>query len=102
MLIMFCFFFPIGGSLFSDYQALMRIWTHPWSLKLETARKIENFIDSDDDSLKDFVVYSDEEEESAVSSEEMSWTSDTSSDTGKGTCISNWDHYVTLSSHISE
>jgi hypothetical protein len=65
----------------------MRIWTHPWSLKLETARQIENFIDSDD-SLKDFVVGSDEEE-SAVSSEEMSWTSDSSSDNDKG----KFSHY---------
>ena len=26
-------------SLFSDYQSLMRIWTHPWVLKLEEARQ---------------------------------------------------------------
>ena len=67
----------IGGSLFSDYQALMRIWTHPWALKLETARQIEKFIDSDD-SMADFVVEDGEEEESAASSENMSWTSDSS------------------------
>ena len=65
--------------MFSDYQALMRIWTHPWALKLESARQIERFIDSDD-SLKDFVVGTDEEESEA--SEEMSWTSD-ESDNGK-------------------
>jgi hypothetical protein len=57
----------------------MRIWTHPWALKLESARQIERFIDSDD-SLKDFVVGTDEEESEA--SEEMSWTSD-ESDNGK-------------------
>ena len=28
-----------GASLFSDYQTLMRIWTHPWVLKLEEARQ---------------------------------------------------------------
>ena len=77
--------------MFSDYQALMRIWTHPWSLKLETARQIENFIDSDDDSLKDFVVESDESE--GESSEEMSWTSDTSSDNEKGK-FSHWLYFV--------
>ncbi len=77
--------------MFSDYQALMRIWTHPWSLKLETARQIENFIDSDDDSLKDFVVESDESE--GESSEEMSWTSDTSSDNEKGN-FSHWLYIV--------
>lgn len=73
--------------MFSDYQALMRIWTHPWSLKLETARVYTEFDDTDD-SLKDFVVESDDEEESEVSSEEMSWTSDTS-DGNKGnlTCL---------------
>lgn len=65
--------------MFSDYQALMRIWTHPWCLKLESARQIEKFIDTDD-SMADFVVESGEEEESAVSSEEMSWTSNSSED----------------------
>ena len=28
-----------GGRLFSDYQALMRIWTHPWILKLDEIRQ---------------------------------------------------------------
>lgn len=78
-----------GGSLFSDYQALMRIWTHPWSIKLEAEfRKTENFVDTDtDDSLKDFVVESNEDE-SEMSSEQMSWTSDNNSsdedDNGEG------------------
>lgn len=71
--------------MFSDYQALMRIWTHPWSLKLETARQMEKFLDSDD-SLKDFVVESGEEESDAASSssDNMSWSSDSSSYRGKG------------------
>ena len=33
------------AGLFSDYQALMRIWTHPWVLKLDEIRqekKVEN------------------------------------------------------------
>ena len=28
-----------GAQLFSDYQALMRIWTHPWVLKLDEIRQ---------------------------------------------------------------
>ena len=28
-----------GASLFSDYQALMRIWTHPWVLRLDEIRQ---------------------------------------------------------------
>ena len=28
-----------GVSLFSDYQTLMRVWTHPWVLKLEALRQ---------------------------------------------------------------
>ena len=28
-----------GGKLFSDYQNLMRIWTHPWVLKLDEIRQ---------------------------------------------------------------
>lgn len=27
-----------GAKLFSDYQALMKIWTHPWILKLDEIR----------------------------------------------------------------
>ena len=71
-----------GGTLFSDYQALMRIWTHPWALKIESARQIEKFIDSDDDSMADFVVESGEE--SGASSEEMSWSSGSSDEEDKG------------------
>ena len=28
-----------GARLFKDYQALMRIWTHPWVLKLDEIRQ---------------------------------------------------------------
>lgn len=28
-----------GARLFADYQALMRIWTHPWVLKLDEIRQ---------------------------------------------------------------
>ena len=27
-----------GARLFSDYQSLMKIWTHPWVLKLAEIR----------------------------------------------------------------
>ena len=28
-----------GARLFKDYQALMRIWTHPWVMKLDEIRQ---------------------------------------------------------------
>lgn len=28
-----------GASLFSDYQQLMRIWTHPWVLRMNEIRE---------------------------------------------------------------
>ena len=28
-----------GARLFSDYQNLMKIWTHPWVLKLDEIRQ---------------------------------------------------------------
>ena len=28
-----------GARLFTDYQALMRIWTHPWVMKLDEIRQ---------------------------------------------------------------
>lgn len=28
-----------GGKLFQDYQNLMRIWTHPWVLKMDEVIK---------------------------------------------------------------
>ena len=58
-----------GATLFSDYQALMRIWTHPWCLKLEALRRPERFDDTDN-SLDDFIVHTDEdtEEEEEVES----------------------------------
>lgn len=64
-----------GVSLFSDYHALMRIWTHPWCLKLDALRRPETFVESD--SLDDFVVHTDEEGEEEE--EEAQWESDKSS-----------------------
>ena len=65
-------------SLFSDYQALMRIWTHPWCLKLEAMRRPEKFLDSD--SMDDFVVHTDEEEDEEDDEEEEEWHSSSSSE----------------------
>ena len=31
-----------GSQLFSDYQNLMRIWTHPWVLHMEELRRQKN------------------------------------------------------------
>ena len=63
--------------MFSDYQALLRIWTHPWSLKLESEKQSKyNFIDSDNDSLADFVVSDEESDEE--SDEDMLLLNDTS------------------------
>ncbi|WAQ98083.1 ATRX-like protein [Mya arenaria] len=44
-----------GARLFKDYQALMRIWTHPWVMKLDEIRQ-ENkrqFSDSEDSFVDD-------------------------------------------------
>lgn len=62
----------LGVSLFSDYQCLMRIWTHPWCLKLDALRRPEQFVDTD--SMDDFVVHTDEEEEEEEGSESVQST----------------------------
>lgn len=51
----------------------MRIWTHPWCLKLEALRRPEKFVDSD--SMDDFVVHTDEEEEEDEEEESLKSTS---------------------------
>ncbi|XP_022801079.1 transcriptional regulator ATRX-like isoform X2 [Stylophora pistillata] len=61
-----------GVSLFSDYQCLMRIWTHPWCLKLDALRRPEQFLDTD--SMDDFVVHTDEEDEEEEGSESVQST----------------------------
>lgn len=54
----------------------MRIWTHPWCLKLEALRRPEKFVDTD--SMDDFVVHTDEEEEEEEEEDEMSLKSTSS------------------------
>lgn len=82
-------FTSTGVTLFSDYQALMRIWTHPWCLKLEALRRPERFDDTD--SMEDFVVNTDEETEEeeveslkTTTSEDESAESKSSSDSDVG------------------
>nr|XP_026695558.1 transcriptional regulator ATRX isoform X2 [Ciona intestinalis] len=54
-------------GLFSDYQNLMRIWTHPRVLQLHTIRR--------DEQINRMICDSEEEEE-AVSSGDEEWTAD--------------------------
>ncbi|OWF43774.1 Transcriptional regulator ATRX [Mizuhopecten yessoensis] len=42
-----------GAKLFSDYQALMRIWTHPWVLKMDEVRQEKKAKWDDEDSFVD-------------------------------------------------
>lgn len=50
----------MGGSLFADFQALQRIWTHPIVLrlnaeKIERANEKKGFSSDTEGSLKDFI-----------------------------------------------
>ena len=58
-----------GGRIFQDFNNLMRIWTHPWILKLDEIRQ-ENkrmydsessFLDDDDDESEMSLSSSDDE-----------------------------------------
>lgn len=94
-----------GASLFSDYQALMRIWTHPWCLKLEAIRRsLRAPYEDTDDSLDGFVVHSDEEEEesepSLSSDQSLSLSED--SDEGKNKRKNNNKPFTLESSSENE
>ncbi|XP_033949364.1 transcriptional regulator ATRX isoform X2 [Pseudochaenichthys georgianus] len=54
-----------GTKLFSDFQMLSRIWTHPWCLQLDYISK-ENRGFFDEDSMEEFIA-SETEEESSMS-----------------------------------
>lgn len=79
----FSLFFFQASSLFSDFQCLARIWSHPWALHLERLKQIERRKYQDDDSMDEFI---DDESENTTSEEEddkkPKWTADTSSDEG--------------------
>lgn len=80
----------------------MRIWTHPWCLKLEAIRRSLRAPYSDsENSLDGFVVHTDEESESEVSSDEMSLKSD-SSTPEKGTNKKNGEVFELKSSSDEE
>ncbi|XP_011142974.1 transcriptional regulator ATRX isoform X3 [Harpegnathos saltator] len=68
-----------GGSLFADFQALQRVWTHPIVLrlnaeKIEKANEKKGFSSDTEGSLKDFI--NDDSTESESSSSESSNDSD--------------------------
>jgi len=44
-----------GVSLFSDYQNLMRIWTHPWVLRLDEIRQ-EKRVGNNCDCVGNFLL----------------------------------------------
>ncbi|BFZ14845.1 hypothetical protein BsWGS_17884 [Bradybaena similaris] len=70
-----------GARLFADYQNLMKIWTHPWVLKLAEIRDELKMKYDDDDS---FIDDDDSEEEQSFSSSGSSSEGDKGvSDNGK-------------------
>uniref|UniRef100_A0A336K786 CSON004121 protein n=1 Tax=Culicoides sonorensis TaxID=179676 RepID=A0A336K786_CULSO len=73
-----------AAALFSDFQNLQRIWTHPLSLRYNSdrvekemlKREMEESEDDSEGSIKDFVVDSDEEEAKSTSSNSSNTGSD--------------------------
>ena len=48
--------------MFADYQCLMKIWTHPWAVKLEAIRRLER---EHLDDMREFLNDSESESESS-------------------------------------
>ncbi|XP_057313875.1 transcriptional regulator ATRX-like isoform X2 [Hydractinia symbiolongicarpus] len=72
-----------GSSLFSDFQCLSRIWTHPWSLQIERQRQAYRNRFKEEDSMDEFIDDNNAEESESSNSDndkEKPWTVDTSSD----------------------
>ncbi|XP_078601570.1 uncharacterized protein LOC144876306 isoform X5 [Branchiostoma floridae x Branchiostoma japonicum] len=65
------------SSLFADYQSLMRVWTHPWVLRLNTIREENRVRYDDDDSMDEFI--DDDESEGSESVASRTGTDDNSS-----------------------
>ena len=57
-------FFYLGTGIFADYQCLMKIWTHPWAVKLEAIRRLER------EALDDIRNFLDDSESESESSDE--------------------------------
>ncbi|XP_052089587.1 transcriptional regulator ATRX-like isoform X3 [Mytilus californianus] len=70
-----------GAKLFSDYQALMRIWTHPWVLKMaEVRQEMKNMFDDESSFIDD--TSSSESESEAKSTSAAGSASDNSFNSG--------------------
>ena len=54
----------LGSGIFSDYQCLMKIWTHPWAVKLEAIRRLER------ENLENIREFLNDSESEPASSEE--------------------------------
>ncbi|XP_065058762.1 transcriptional regulator ATRX homolog [Rhopilema esculentum] len=52
-----------GTGIFADYQCLMKIWTHPWAVKLEAIRRLER---EALDDIRNFLDDSESESESSA------------------------------------
>ena len=48
--------------MFADYQCLMKIWTHPWAVKLEAIRRLER---ENLENIRDFLNDCDSEPSSS-------------------------------------
>ncbi len=71
----------LGSSLFADYQSLMKIWTHPWAIKLEAIRRMEK---QAYDNIEDFLDDDESDEKSEEEKLDEKWNSNSdSSDFGK-------------------
>ncbi|KAJ8297889.1 hypothetical protein KUTeg_024420 [Tegillarca granosa] len=79
-----------GGRLFQDYQNLMRIWTHPWVLKMdEVIKERRALFEEDDEFIDDSMSESDSvgsgsKKSSSSSSEDEVIPIDSESDSNKG------------------
>ncbi|XP_056011590.1 transcriptional regulator ATRX-like isoform X2 [Ostrea edulis] len=72
-----------GAKLFADYQALMRIWTHPWVMKMDEIRQ-ENKMMFDDES--DFLDDSNDSDGGGSDSSNSSSSSSPSEVSVKSNC----------------
>lgn len=67
-----------GARLFADYQALMRIWTHPWVMKMDEIRQADKRAINDESDFLDDSAGSDLEDDKSDSSSDSSSPSEVS------------------------